>query len=112
MRPKSSSWLNSRTGTWLGALIISSSPAVFGVTQPLRLNASTIKNWGIINNIGKERSHIQALEAWRLEEGSRNVVVAVIDTGVDVNHKDLGPNIWRDPLNPQSKVQGWNFVTN
>lgn len=33
-------------------------------------------------------------EAWEVTHGSREVIVAVIDTGVDVSHPDLAGNIW------------------
>lgn len=36
-------------------------------------------------------------EAWDLEKGRSSVVVAVIDTGVRVDHEDLAANIWRNP---------------
>lgn len=32
--------------------------------------------------------------AWGLSQGSRRVVVAVIDTGVDGQHPDLADNMW------------------
>jgi subtilisin family serine protease len=73
----------------------------------------TVKNWGIFNKTPlKTPSHIQALDAWKIERGSKKVVVAVIDTGVDANHKDLADNMWSDPKAKGPSQFGWNFVTN
>ncbi|HEB83919.1 MAG TPA: T9SS type A sorting domain-containing protein [Bacteroidetes bacterium] len=46
---------------------------------------------------------IAALDAWCVTAGSRTVIVAGIDTGVDWNHPDLVDNIW---LNPGEDVDG------
>lgn len=35
--------------------------------------------------------------AWEMQTGSIDVVVAVIDTGVDTDHADLADNIWTNP---------------
>lgn len=40
---------------------------------------------------------INAPEAWALHTGSRGVVVAVIDTGIDYDHPDLAGNVWTNP---------------
>ncbi len=69
----------------------------------------TLRNWGLANNF---KSHIHALDAWKIEGGSRDVIVAVIDTGVDASHVALSTNMWRDPAIKDKSVYGWNFVTN
>ncbi len=38
--------------------------------------------------------NIDAATAWNRQTGTRNTIVAVIDTGVDYRHSDLAANIW------------------
>lgn len=68
---------------------------------------------------------INAQEAWEIYDGgSRDVVVALIDTGVDYSHEDLSGSIWvneneiadngidDDGNGYVDDVQGWNFYGN
>jgi subtilisin family serine protease len=62
------------------------------------------------------------LEAWDIEPGDPNVIVAIIDMGFDVTHSDLQNNIWKNPGEiPDNGIDddqngyiddiiGWDFV--
>jgi len=52
---------------------------------------------------------VDAEQCWTLTEGSPDIVVAIIDDGVDIDHPDLKDNIWRNPDAGEPDVQGWDF---
>ncbi len=89
--------------------------------------------WGFQNtgqDGGTAGADVRAVQAWDVTKGSRDVIVGVVDTGIDYTHEDLKDNIfvnpaedaWADPHNPATgngvdddgngyidDWKGWNF---
>ncbi|MDH5217085.1 MAG: S8 family serine peptidase [Gammaproteobacteria bacterium] len=81
----------------------------------------------VLNNDGQTGGlvdvDINALEAWDIQKGGP-VVVAILDTGIDIAHEDLARNIWENPTEVATNsidddgngfaddIKGWNFLTN
>jgi len=79
-----------------------------------------------LNNTGQRGgvpgADIRAQSAWDVTTGSRDVIVAVIDTGIDSSHPDLRDNLWTNPGEIEGNgiddddngfiddVHGWDFV--
>jgi subtilisin family serine protease len=62
---------------------------------------------------------VQAEAAWDISKGNSNIIVAIVDSGVDWAHEDLSANIWQndDPINGVDDdqngfiddIRGWDF---
>ena len=91
--------------------------------QNVLLNDPAIKkNWGLLGTGGV--SDINVDKAWKITMGSRKVVVAIIDTGIDINHPDIKNNLWVNEEEKNGKagidddnngciddIHGCNFIT-
>ena len=72
-------------------------PAAFEPNDPDYLTGS---QWGLRNDGlagGLAGAEIDAAGAWEITAGDANVVIAIIDGGIDISHPDLAPNVWRNP---------------
>jgi len=84
---------------------ISEMPGVTSISPERKVRALFTPNdqylsslWGL--------DTVNAYEAWDIAQGTHDVIVGVLDTGIDWNHPDLSGNIWSDP----SGYHGYNFI--
>lgn len=82
------------------------------------------EQWNMNNS---NDADIDAPEAWATQTGSSDMLVAVIDTGVDYDHEDLKDQMWRNPGESgggkesngidddnngyKDDYRGWNFTS-
>lgn len=55
-----------------------------------------------LNRIGKAGADIKVIDAWDREKGSENIIIAIVDTGVYLQHEDLKDKI----------IGGYDFANN
>ena len=82
------------------------------------VNFSTVPNDTYYPNNSATMEYMSAPDAWDKTTGSRDIIVAVIDTGCQLDHEDLKDNLWvdpymydpSDPYNDQLPIHGYDFV--
>ena len=82
------------------------------------------KQWSLFNTgqaNGGDNEDIVAPEAWKIQNKSPDIVIAVIDSGVRTSHEDLRNNLWTNPVEISGNgvdddgngyvddIYGWNF---
>lgn len=66
-------------------------------------------------------SNVNAYNAWDIQTGNPSMIIAIIDTGTDINHPDLAPNLYLNTSDPINGIDddvdgyvdnyyGWDFV--
>jgi len=99
----------------------------FIVTAALTPNDPLFPDLYALNNAGQTGgtvdADIDAVQAWDSQTGS-NIIVAVIDSGLDYNHEDIVGNVWTNTGEiPNNRidddnngyiddVRGWDFANN
>lgn len=90
------------------------------------------RQWGL-HNTGQEIGGVEGVadvdldgpESWTITRGRPDTVVAVADTGVDIGHPDLQPNVWTNKSEASGlpdidddgngyidDIHGWDFYNN
>ena len=74
------------------------------------------KQWHYYNNGSLSTAvsgcDINVVPVWKkISTGNQDVIVSVVDGGVDFKHEDLKDNMWHNPDQKGDNVYGYNFAT-
>lgn len=94
--------------------------AIFGLVAQSTLAWAALPNDPLYERLLHWRA-IGLEQAWDITTGSRDIIVAVLDSGTDINHEDLRENLWKNPNETVDGVDndnnghvddvyGWDFV--
>jgi thermitase len=76
-----------------------------------------------VSGRGQPDADVDASNAWDVQQGAPRTVIAILDSGVAVDHPDLAPNLWTNAADPAGggdedangyvdDVHGWDFAEN
>jgi subtilisin family serine protease len=74
---------------------------MIGAIEPAADSLESVQ-WGL--------QKIRARDGWSVERGNRDVIIGIVDTGVDYLHPDLAQNVWTnsaEDLNNNGKFDPW-----
>ncbi len=105
----------------LGLIIFAAPSLLFSQGNSVK---ETPDNWHQLDKTETGYNGISLNKAYQLVKGkkSKQVIVAVIDSGIDTTHEDLKPVLWRNPkeISGNKKdddgngyvddIYGWNFI--
>jgi subtilisin family serine protease len=106
------------------AAALRAQPGVLGAAPNLNMRLDLVPNDPDLSNqwhLSNSAAAIHAPAGWNRSTGSPDVVIAIIDTGVDIGHPDLVSKIWTNPgeipgngidddhNGYQDDVHGWDF---
>ena len=74
---------------------------------PIRPEQWHLENHGAAG--AKSDEDVDVRDAWKLTRGTPSIVVAVLDDGVDIDHPDLKPRLWRNPDKKARDRHGRDF---
>ena len=99
---------------------LAANPAVEVAEPDYRLHALALPNdadfsqlWGLQNtgqNDGTAGADIKAVDAWDISTGSHDIIIGIIDTGMDYNHPDLIANRWVNPGDLPGSTYGYSTL--
>ena len=110
--------------TKINPLSVAERPSTMPFNDPRLSSQWHYNNTGTLSG-SKVGADINLFEAWKSTTGSKNVIVAIIDGGIDYTHEDLAGNFFYNEAEQNGvagvdddqngyvdDVYGWNFCTN
>ena len=98
-------------------LYVASAPAASPMAETALFDDPQFKNQWHYYNPGTESGttkgcDINVVPVWQdYTVGNPDVIVSIVDGGIDYEHEDLSANMWTDPDRP-GEVHGFNFMDN